>query len=347
VATAQNTSSKTRVNATGVSRRGLLGSAAALAVAPLGAGLTGGLIGGPALAAAPMLGASKPTWARFKLGNFELTTLADSDVFIDGPFPLIGGNAEKAEVDQLMVDNLLPATKYQPGFTPMVVNTGKEVILFDAGNGANGFVARPNGGWLAQQLVLAGYTPEQIDIIVLSHGHPDHVGGIVEGGKPTFPNARYFIGATEYDFWAPEGKHSGDLENFASVFRANVVPLAEKITFLKPGDDVVTGIRSLEAYGHTPGHLAFTLESDGKRMLFWGDCAHHQVASLARPDWHCVFDVDNENAAATRKRIYEMAAGERIAVSGYHMPFPSIGYVERLPGSGYRWLAHTYQLGMP
>ncbi len=125
------------------------------------------------------------------------------------------------------------------------------------------------------------------------------------------------------------------------------MPLAEKTTFLKPGDDVVPGIRALEAHGHTPGHLAFTLESKGQSMLFWGDCAYHQVASLARPDWHCSFEVDKEKGAATRRRIYEMAAAERIPVSGYHMPFPSIGYVERRDGGGYRWLAHRYQLNTP
>lgn len=330
-------------NGARLSRRGILSSAAALAAAPLVAGLL------PSLAHAngPMLGARQPTWCRFRLGSFELTMTSDSDAFIDGPFPIVGGNASQEEVEQLMRDNLLPPNKYQPGFTPMIVNTGKELVIFDTGNGAKGFVPRPNGGWLATQLADSGITPEQIDVVVLSHGHPDHVGGVMENGKPLFPNARYVIAGTEYDFWAPEGKFSGELEKLASLFRANVVPLAAKTTFLKPGDDVVPGIRSLEAHGHTPGHLAFDIESDGKRMLFWGDCAHHQVASLARPDWHCTFDIDKEKGAATRRRIYEMAAAERIPVSGYHMPFPSIGYVERRDGGGYRWLAHTYQLNMP
>jgi glyoxylase-like metal-dependent hydrolase (beta-lactamase superfamily II) len=89
------------------------------------------------------------------------------------------------------------------------------------------------------------------------------------------------------------------------------------------------------------------LESDGARMLFWGDCAHHHVASLARPDWHCTFDTDKEQGAETRKRIYDMAATERIPVSGYHMPFPSIGYVERRPDGGYRWVPHSFQLTVP
>jgi glyoxylase-like metal-dependent hydrolase (beta-lactamase superfamily II) len=347
VATGQNGKTQTVIGAdAGLTRRHMLSAAGALAAAPLAAGLFTGQLASPALATGAMLGARQPTWCRFKLGSFEVTMTSDSDAFIPGPFPIVGGNASQGEVEQLMRDNLLPPDKYQPGFTPMIINTGKQLVIFDTGNGAKGFVPRPKGGWLATQLADSGITPEQIDIVVLSHGHPDHVGGVMENGKPLFPNARYVIGASEYDFWAPEGKFTGEPEKLASLFRANVVPLADKITFLKPGDDVAPGIRAREAYGHTPGHLAFDIESDGKRMLFWGDCAHHQVASLARPEWHCSFDVDKEKGAATRRRIYELAAAERIPVSGYHMPFPSIGYVEHLDGGGYRWLAHTYQLNL-
>lgn len=324
------------------SRRTLLASAGALALAPL----AGAALSGPARAAAPKLGPAQPRHARYKIGAFEMTVVADSEVFIDGPYPIIGANDEESAVRALMRENLLPEAKYQPGFTPTVVNTGREVVLFDTGNGQNGFVPRPAGGWLAAGLAPAGIRPEEVDVVVLSHGHPDHVGGLIEDGKPLFPNARYAIGAVEYDFWAPEGKHSGDLETFAAVFRANTKGLAERFRLLKPGDDVVPGIRAVEAYGHTPGHLNFVIESEGQTIYYWADCAHHQVASLARPDWHCVFDADKEQAAATRKRVYDMLAGNRWPVIGYHMPFPSVGYVERTGPGAYRWLAHTYQLGL-
>ncbi len=326
----------------GLTRRHVLMTGAALATAPI----VGGSLSAPARAAAAMLGLSQPAHCRFKLGAFELTTILDSNAFVDGPWPLIGTNASQDEVDRLMRDNLLPTHKYQPGFTPLVVNTGKDLILFDTGNGANGYVSRPQGGWLAAQLGPAGFKPEQIDLVVISHGHPDHIGGLMEEGKPFFPNARYVISDVEYGFWSAKDKHSGDMEKFASLFRANVVTLADKISFLKPGADVAPGIRAVEAYGHTPGHLAFHIESDGSQLLFWGDCAHHQVASLARPDWQCVFDVDQEKGSATRKRIFDMTATDRIAVSGYHIPFPSIGYVERLDATGYRWVPHSYQLNL-
>lgn len=293
-----------------------------------------------------MLGVSKPLWQRFRLGGFEITMIPDADVFIDGPYPLIGANDAQAAVETLMRANLLPPARYKPGFTPLLINTGRQLVIFDTGNGSNGFVPRPEGGLLAAQLALAGFAPEQVDVVVLSHGHSDHVGGIIEAGKPLFPNARYVIGADEYAFWSPENKLPSELEKFAGAFRTNVVPLANRVGFIKPGDDVAPGIRALAAPGHTPGHLAFTVESEGKRLLLWGDCAHHQVASLARPDWHCVFDTDKEQAAQTRRRIFDMAATERLPVAGYHMPFPSLGYVERRPEGGYRWLAHSYQLDL-
>ncbi|MBA3554397.1 MAG: MBL fold metallo-hydrolase [Gemmatimonadales bacterium] len=300
-------------------------------------------------AVAPRLGASQPTHYRFELGEFEVTTISDAGAMLDGPWPIVGEDRSQAEVEQLMREHLLPEKKFQPGFTPTLVNTGKELILFDTGNGASGFVPRPYGGWLAAQLGPAGFAPEQIDVVVLTHGHPDHIGGLMENGKPLFPKARYVMGDVEYDFWSSKDHLSappeGNEYKTGKLFQANVAPLASRISFLKPDGEVAPGIRAIEAYGHTPGHLAFHLESQGKRLFFWGDCAHHEVASLARPEWHVFFDMDKEKGAATRKRMYAMAAAERLPVVGYHMSFPSIGFVEK-QDRGYRWLPVTYQLNL-
>ena len=326
-----------------INRRQML-TAAALSVAPVATRLVSS-----AHAAAPLLGPSVPTFYRFKLGAFEVTNILDAGAMIDGPWPIVGENQPPAEVEQLMRDSLLPEKRFQPGFTPTIVNTGKETILFDTGNGANGFVPRPLGGWLAAHLHPAGFAPEQIDIVVLTHGHPDHIGGVMEDGKPLFPRARYVIGQIEYDFWAQKDRLSAPPESneFKSgkLFQASMVPLAGQTTFLKPGGEVVSGIRAVEAYGHTPGHLAFHIESEGKRLLVWGDCAHHEVASLARPEWHAFFDMDKEIGATTRKRIYDMAATDRLLVAGYHSSFPSLGYVVK-NGASYRWVPLTYQLNL-
>jgi glyoxylase-like metal-dependent hydrolase (beta-lactamase superfamily II) len=326
----------------GLTRRQLLTAAAAATATRL----LSKYIALPGHATAPRLGATQPGYYRFALGEFEVTTISDAGAVIDGPWPIVGENRPPAEVAQLMHESLLPEKKFQPGFTPTLVNTGKELILFDTGNGSNGFVPRPSGGLLAAQLAPAGFTPDQIDVVILSHGHTDHIGGIMEGGKPLFPNARYVIGKVEYDFWSSKARLSTPADGLefksGKLFQETVMPMSNRITFLKPNDEVVSGVRALEAYGHTPGHLAFHIESKGRQLLIWGDCAHHEVASLARPEWHALFDMDKEQGAATRKRVYAMAAAERMAVIGYHTSFPSVGFVEKA-SVGYRWLPVTYQ----
>jgi glyoxylase-like metal-dependent hydrolase (beta-lactamase superfamily II) len=332
---------------TGLTRREILASAAAMAATQL----FGGVMPRPIRRRAepPRLGVSQPTHYRFELGEFEVTTISDARAMIDGPWPIVGENRRPTEVERLMRDSLLPEKKFQPGFTPTVVNTGKELVLFDTGNGADGFVPRPFGGWLAGQLGPAGFAPETIDVVVLSHCHPDHIGGLMEAGKPLFPRARYVMGETEFAFWSSRDHLStppeGNQYKTARLFQTHVAPLAERYSLVKPDGEVVPGIRAVEAYGHTPGHLAFHVESRGKRLLLWGDCAHHEVASLARPEWHALFDMDKTRGAATRKRIFAMAAAERLPVVGYHASFPSLGFVQK-QNEGYRWLPVSYQLNL-
>jgi glyoxylase-like metal-dependent hydrolase (beta-lactamase superfamily II) len=326
----------------GVTRRQVLAAGAAFAATRLLAGCATL----PAPVTASRLGPSQPRHYRFELGDFEVTTISDAGAMLDGPWPIVGENQPPAVVERLMRENLLPEKKFQPGFTPTLVRTGKELVLFDAGNGANGFVPRPDGGWLAAQLEPAGYSPEQIDVVVLTHSHPDHVGGLMEGGKPLFPKARYVIGDVEHRFWSSTDRLSAAPDTLeyktGKLFQATLAALAGRMTLVRPGGDVAPGIRAVEAYGHTPGHLAFHVESQGRQLLVWGDCAHHEVASLARPEWHALFDMDKEQGAATRKRIYAMAAAERLPVVGYHTSFPSVGFVQK-ESVGYRWLPVTYQ----
>jgi glyoxylase-like metal-dependent hydrolase (beta-lactamase superfamily II) len=333
--------------ATRVTRRQVLAASAALAAGHLLGGCAAASVSSPAPGPAPRLGPAQPAFYRFRLGDFEVTMISDADAVIDGPWPIVGEDRPAADVEQLMRESLLPETKFRPGFTPVLVHTGRELVLFDTGNGAGGFVPRPYGGRLARTLGPAGYSPEQVDVVVLSHLHPDHAGGIMENGTPLFPRARYVVGQVEFDHWSRADYSSlpPDTNEYKSsrMFQANVRPVADRMSFVKPDGEVVPGIHAVEAFGHTPGHLAFHIESAGKRLLFWGDCAHHEVASLAHPEWHALFDMDKGRGAATRRRIYEKAAAERLPVVGYHTSFPSVGFVQKA-GPAYRWIPLTYQL---
>lgn len=299
----------------------------------------GALAAAPAFAAAPMLGPLRPVANRVKLGGFEVTTILDGAAVLDGPHPIFGENQEAAAVEALMAENGLPPKKVEFTFVPVLVNTGTALVLFDTGNGEG---ARPGRGELRPNLAAAGYKPEDVDVVVLTHMHPDHIGGTMEGGAPAFPNARYVVGAAEYDFWSAPERLSGPTERVAGLVKSNVVPLAEKTTFIKAGDAVASGIEAVDASGHTPGMLAFHIESEGRRLMLTTDVANHFVASMQRPDWHVRFDMDKAGAAATRRRLLGMIAADRIAFTGYHMPFPGLGYLDAA-GDGFRYSPAAYQ----
>jgi len=313
-------------------RRSLICGGAALGLASAGAGR-------PARAEAPMLGLSRPMHYRFALGAFEVTTLLDGALQLDGPHPIFGENVEAEDVAALAAEHFLPATRMEISFTVTLVNTGSELILVDTGNGDIG--RRSAAGLLVERLAAAGYGPEMIDTVVITHFHPDHIGGLTEGGAPAFPNAAYVFPAAEYDFWAkadPEGR-------IGSLVQSKVVPLAERARMIAPGEAVAPGIESVDAHGHTPGHMALHLESGGERLLLLADTANHYVMSVERPDWHVRFDMDKEGAVAARRRLLGMAAADRIPVVGYHMPPPAVGYLAE-SGSGFRWVPASYQLNL-
>jgi glyoxylase-like metal-dependent hydrolase (beta-lactamase superfamily II) len=277
---------------------------------------------------------------RFALGDFEVTTILDGSMVMSASPPFLVGRSQE-DVAQISKAAHLPPNQIENGFVPTLVNTGSELVLFDTGFGAMG---RDKGaGNLKARLALAGYTPEDVDVIAFTHMHPDHIGGLMEGGKPAFPNARLMMGQQEFDAW-----HSGALipEQRAAnreLFIKIIAPLADQFTFLKDGDTVTSGVTAMEAFGHSLGHMMYHLESAGRRALIWGDVANHYVYSVRYPTNPVAFDDDKDMAIATRKRVLDMVHTDGLLVTGHHMPFPSVGYIEKCADT-YRWAPAAYQL---
>ena len=301
---------------TPLTRRHALFAAASLPLMPLA---------GPAMARADKQGPATARFHRFALGDFEVTTLLAGTSPRDKPQETFGLNVSEAEFKAAADAAFIPADRTMFFFTPTLVNTGAELVLFDTGL---------DPASMTEALAAAGVAPDQIDTVVLTHMHGDHIGGLMGEAGVTFPNARYVAGAAEHNHWSGAANEG---------FDTKVRPLTDKMTMLDDGGAVAPGITALQAFGHSPGHMAYLLESAGKRLAITADCANHYVWSLANPGWEVRFDADKAAAAATRRAIFGMIAAEKIPFIGYHMPFPGVGYVEPA-GTGFRYVPASYQL---
>ncbi len=270
--------------------------------------------------------APAPVHSDFNLGDFRVTTLLAGTRPVEGPQGIFGMNVDEETFAAVSAENFIPTDVAQFYFTPTVVNTGSEVILFDTGLNAAGTTAA---------LGAAGYAAEDITHVVITHMHGDHIGGLTtDDGAATYANAAYITGQAEFDHWAGASNDG---------FEAKVRPLADQFSFIGDGDAVTSGVTGMAAFGHTPGHMVYMLESGGKQLLLMADMANHYVWSLAYPDWEVRFDMDKEAAAATRRRVLGMLAADKIPTVGYHMPFPGLGYVATRD-DGFRYVPHSYQL---
>ena len=302
-----------------LSRRHALMTAAALPMAAM--------MPQAARAEAEMKGSAMAAFNRFRLGTFEVTTLMAGSMAVDGPQQSFGLNVSPEDFAAASAANFIPADRVQFYFTPTVVNTGKELVLFDTGLAPESVVGA---------LTAAGYTADQVDVVVLTHMHPDHIGGLAGDAGPTFANARIVTGAVEHNFWMGAANEG---------FDAKVRPLNDKITFLDDAGSVAGGITAMAAFGHSPGHMAYVIESEGQRVVLTADTANHYVWSLGYPDWEVKFDMDKPVAAAMRRKVFGMLAADRVPFIGYHMPFPSLGFVEA-QGEGFRYVPASYQMAL-
>jgi glyoxylase-like metal-dependent hydrolase (beta-lactamase superfamily II) len=280
---------------------------------------------------------------RFKIGDFQATVISDGY----GPIPvgpILAMNASEAELAPVLMANFMPAV-IQITNNPLVVDTGRERILVDTGFGEK--IGPPFGSFpgLEENLRRAGITPESIDLVVISHCHLDHIGGLVtKSGAPAFPRGQFVFVDTEWNYWTgnrykSEINRSPIPDPFKQGTLAaaeNLPPVADRSRFVKQGGEITSGVHYVAAPGHSPSHAAILFTSGNEQFMHMGDIAHNPVTSLQHLEWTPVFDYEPAQAIKSRKAILDRVATDGVMAMGYHFPFPAIGHVVR-HGTAYRW----------
>jgi glyoxylase-like metal-dependent hydrolase (beta-lactamase superfamily II) len=316
-----------------LTRRALLAGSALAALPALSA---------PATAAAPATGRQAPGLYRYRIGTFELTALYDGVWYrpIDEKFIR---NAPFSDVRHALAEAFMPADKLATPFTTLLVNTGRKLILLDTGTG--GQIA-PEAGMLGDNLAAAGIEAKSVDAIVISHFHPDHINGIKsKDNARVFPNAEIMVPAAEWAYWMDDGNMNAAPAQLKLTFRnlrRIFSDIAKDVTRFTPGKEVAPGILTLPAPGHTPGHSVFAIQSGNEQLMVLSDTAQHPAVFARHPDWQAAFDLDGAAAVATRKKLLDRAAADRMLVTGYHFPFPACGHIVKT-ASGYEHVPVLWQ----
>ncbi|MBX9911864.1 MAG: MBL fold metallo-hydrolase [Beijerinckiaceae bacterium] len=277
-----------------------------------------------------------PGFYRYKVGDITVTAINDG--FAMRPVEGFIRNADIADVKKALESAFLPTTSFQNTFTTLVVQTGGKLVLLDTGLGDNG---PPTTGTWMSNFKAAGFDPANVDQIVISHFHGDHIGGIrLKSGSSPFTKAEISVPAPEWDFWMSDERMNAAPEmakpNFMNVRRV-FGPVVQQVKRFAPGAEVAPGITSVAAHGHSPGHTTFVIASGTARMMFVADITSHPALFVRNPDWSAVFDQDPDMARATRRRILDMVASDKLQVAFYHAPFPATGYVSK-SGTGFEFV---------
>jgi glyoxylase-like metal-dependent hydrolase (beta-lactamase superfamily II) len=289
----------------------------------------------PALAAAPMAKTPAPGYFRVMLGDFEITPLSDGTVDL----PMDQLLKQKPELTRAELAQSWLKLPLETSDNAFLVNTGSKLVLIDTGAGA---LFGPTLGKLAANLKAAGYRPEQVDEIYITHFHGDHVGGLVSQGQLVFPNATVRAAKAEADFWLSEdnmNKAPADKKGYFQGVMTAVGPYV-KAGHFKPFEgnvELVPGVRANAAHGHTPGHTTYMVESRGQKLLLIGDLIHVAAVQMAHPTVTIGFDSDEKAAEAARLREFDAAAKAGYLIGGAHLQFPGMGHL-RAEGKGYRWV---------
>src|SRR4051794_3687110 len=322
---------------TDLDRRQLLGAAAAATAAAALSSFPASTAG----AAVPPSGTQAPGFYRYKVGSFECTSINDGARSFPMPDTFVR-NVPKEEALAAAEAAYMPKGMVTVPFNPQLINTGSKLVLIDCGNGIANFEPSKGAvGRTLQNLAAAGVDPKSIDVVMMSHLHPDHTNGIrAAHGSMAFPNAEIMVPAKDWEFWtsddnAAKAQSNEMMKNYFANVKKVYNGIESKVTKYDWGREVVPGITSVEAPGHTPGHTAFVIASGNSKILIQSDVTNIPELFLRNPDWHVAYDIDPVQAQATRHKFYGMASAEKALVVGFHFTFPSIGHVEK-DGTRYR-----------
>ncbi len=291
-----------------------------------------------AYAEAPKVQTQVPGYYRIQLGQFEVTALYDGAIELDTK---LLKNTTATDLQRLLSRMFVGNPKMQTAVNAYLINTGSNLVLVDTGAAK---LFGPTLGFVLQNMKAAGYEPGQVDTVIITHLHADHMGGLNDaGGQPLFPKAKILVSQADNDFWLSQKVADGApdaVKPFFKMARDSAAPYLSngKWTTFTEGSVLVPGIQAVNANGHTPGHTAYAIQSDGQKLLIWGDLVHAHAVQFARPGVSIEFDIDQKQAIATRRSIMKMAAFNKILVAGMHLPFPGIGHVRDEGKGSYSWV---------
>jgi glyoxylase-like metal-dependent hydrolase (beta-lactamase superfamily II) len=292
--------------------------------------------GGGSAPAAPSGPAQAPGFYRFRIGAIEVTVVHDG--FFQRPVAGLVRNADNAAVEAAARDAFLPHSPMPVPFNVTFLRTPRALIAIDVGTGVG---MNPTSGQLAANLAAAGIDPAQVDLVIHSHFHADHISGLLGANDAVvFPKAEIAVPSVEWRFWTDESNAPRVAEAQRGTFpntRRRFALYTARLRQFEDGAELSPGVRAIAAYGHTPGHTCFLVADGGDQLLVLGDLANRPELFLRNPGWHAVFDFDGPQAEQSRRRVLDRAAADRARVTGYHFPFPANGYVVR-DGDGYRFV---------
>lgn len=321
-----------------LNRRSFLSSTASIAAGSVAATS----LSLPASAATPIIGTQTPLVYRRKVGNYEITVLGDG--YVDLPHQ-IWANVSPEKADGYLSDAFQPANgSIRNGVNAYLINTGEKLILVDSG--ARDLFG-PNAGLLPNNLAAIGVKPEDIDMVLITHVHPDHIAGMYTAeGKVTIPNGEIFVDEADLDYWTSAAAQAQAVDiskPWFDVARQWKTAFDGRITTFKGEKDLGDGISSFPLPGHTPGHTGYRIESAGETLLIIGDAVISAAIQFANPDASAIWDTNAEDGKKSRRTIFDVAAKERTLVTATHLPFPSFGYIDRRADGSYEWVPEEWR----